>query len=64
MLQDAERVWREFRDRECAFETADTEAGTIHPMEVMICLEAMTRQRIRDLQRQLDCEEGDLTCVH
>ena len=61
-LRDAQRLWMSFRDKECDFETLGTAAGSIHPMEVAICLARLTRARTADLKAQLDCEEGDLTC--
>ena len=63
LLEDAERAWIAFRDRECAFETATSRGGTIHSMEVAICRTKETRARVKELQRQLACPEGDLTCV-
>ena len=63
LLQAAERAWVAFRDQECEFETAVTRGGSIHPMEVSICLARLTRERSKELQRQLSCPEGDLSCV-
>ena len=63
LLQAAERAWVTFRDQECEFETAVTRGGSIHPMEVSICLTRLTRERSKELKRQLSCPEGDLGCV-
>ena len=63
LLEAAERAWISFRDQECAFETAVTRGGTIHSMEVAICLTRLTRARAAELKRQLACPEGDLSCV-
>ena len=63
-LQQAEQAWMQYRDKQCAFETAGTRAGTIHPIEVSICLTAKTQAHIEELQQQLNCPEGDPTCMH
>ena len=62
LLKTAERNWLAFRDSECEFETAGSEGGTIHPMESSICLTDKTRARVKELQAQANCAEGDLTC--
>jgi uncharacterized protein YecT (DUF1311 family) len=63
LLRDAEKAWIVYRDKECAFETSLTVGGNIHPMVVAECLETLTRARQKELQRQLDCQEGDMSCV-
>ena len=62
LLKTAEKSWLAYRDSECEFETADSEGGSIQPMEDSICLTEKTKARIKELQTQSDCEEGDLTC--
>ena len=64
LLQQAEQAWIEYRDKECAFETAGTREGTIHPIEVSICLTAKTQIHLDELQQQLNCPDGDPTCMH
>lgn len=64
LLQEAERAWVPYRDKECEFETAGTRQGTIHPIEVSHCLTAKTRAHIAELQSQLHCPDGDPTCMH
>lgn len=62
LLKAAEKKWTAYRDSECEFETADSEGGSIHPMEGLICLVEKTKARIKELQAQSSCAEGDLTC--
>jgi len=62
LLKTAEKTWIAFRDSECTFETASSEGGSIQPMEYSGCLSELTRARIKQLQAQRDCAEGDLTC--
>ena len=62
-LQAAEEAWIRFRDRECAFIGAPTAGGSIHGMIVAQCHARLTLVRVKDLEAQLDCREGDLSCV-
>lgn len=62
-LQAAEEAWIRFRDRECAFIGAPTAGGSIHGMIVAQCQARLTLVRVKDLEAQLNCQEGDLSCV-
>lgn len=61
-LRAAQRAWLDYRDKECAFETAGSGGGSIHPMVETECRTALTRQQTARLKAQLDCQEGDLSC--
>ena len=61
-LQTAQQSWLRFHDQECEFETMGTVGGSIHSMIVAICLTRLTDQRVKDLEAQLNCQEGDLSC--
>jgi uncharacterized protein YecT (DUF1311 family) len=61
-LQVAQQSWLHFRDQECEFETMGTVGGSIHSMIVAICLARLTDQRVKDLDAQLNCQEGNLSC--
>ncbi|MFZ5783006.1 MAG: lysozyme inhibitor LprI family protein [Pseudomonadota bacterium] len=61
-LQTAQQSWQRFRDQECEFETMGTVGGSIHSMIVANCLARLTDQRVKDLEAQLNCQEGDLSC--
>lgn len=62
-LQTAQQSWLRFRDQECEFETAGTVGGSIHSMIVATCLARLSDQRTRDLEKLLNCQEGDLSCA-
>jgi uncharacterized protein YecT (DUF1311 family) len=64
LLQQAEQAWAQYRDKQCAFETAGARVVPIHPVAVSTCLWEKTRAHIEELQHQLNCPEGDPTCVH
>ena len=62
LLKTAQRAWIGFRDAECTYETNLTVGGTINSMEDTICRTEKTNARIKELNAQLHCAEGDLTC--
>ena len=61
-LQTAQRAWLAYRDAECAFETAGSADGSIHPFVLSQCLEGLTRAQTGLLAAQANCAEGDLSC--
>lgn len=61
-LREVEKVWLQFRDLECEFETVGTEGGSIHPLVLLNCKTRLTDRRVEDLETQLNCQEGDLSC--
>jgi uncharacterized protein YecT (DUF1311 family) len=62
-LREAQRAWLRFRDLECEFETLGTNDGTVHPMLLLMCKTGLTQMRTTQLVAQIECEEGDLSCV-
>lgn len=62
-LLKAQRTWLAFRDAECALEALGETGGTARPMIYNQCLSGLTQLRAEQLQRRLDCQEGDLTCI-
>ncbi|MDX8499642.1 lysozyme inhibitor LprI family protein [Mesorhizobium sp. VK4C] len=63
LLQTAQRAWIAFRDAECAYSTADSEGGSIHPMEVSQCLTELTNERTKQLTSGPNCQDGDPSCA-
>jgi uncharacterized protein YecT (DUF1311 family) len=61
-LQAAQETWLRFRDQECEFETMGTKGGSIHPTVVAECRRRLTDQRIKDLEAQANCQEGNVSC--
>ncbi|TPN78569.1 lysozyme inhibitor LprI family protein [Mesorhizobium sp. CU2] len=62
LLQTAQRAWITFRDAECAYTTADSVGGSIHPMEVSQCLTGLTIARTKQITSGANCKEGDVNC--
>lgn len=63
-LRDAERAWLAFRDKECAFESLGSAGGSVQPMVIAQCRQRLTEARIKDIEQQSHCEEGDVACGH
>ncbi len=62
-LRDAQRAWIPFRDKECAFRTQPYADGSVYSTLVETCKTELTKVRLAQLQHQLQCPEGDLSCV-
>jgi uncharacterized protein YecT (DUF1311 family) len=62
-LTDAERAWIAYRDKECAFEVGpQQDGGSIWPMEMSNCLEAVTAARLSALTKLRSCTAGVSAC--
>ena len=62
-LRDAQRASIPFRDKECAFRTQPYAGGSVYATLVETCKADLTKVRLTQLQHQLQCPEGDLSCV-
>lgn len=62
VLKAAEKAWLSYRDAECSYETNGTVGGTINSTMFTQCKAAKTNARLKELNAQLHCAEGDLSC--
>jgi uncharacterized protein YecT (DUF1311 family) len=62
LAEDAENAWIGYRDKQCAFQTSGA-GGTIRPLIQYDCLDEKTNVHAAELNRQLNCQEGDPSCV-
>ena len=62
VFKSAEKAWIAYRDAECNFETNGTAGGSINSMMLTQCRTEKTNARIKELNAQLHCDEGDLSC--
>jgi len=62
LFEAAQRSWRAWRDAECEYETNGTAGGSINSMIQTQCRTAKTNGRLKELDAQLHCGEGDLSC--
>lgn len=62
MLDGVQQTWPRFREEECAFETRGSVGGSVHRMVVFGCKTTLTNERSKQLEHQLNCQEGDFFC--
>ncbi|MCP5362256.1 MAG: DUF1311 domain-containing protein [Hyphomicrobiales bacterium] len=62
ILEQAQKAWELFVEHQCAFHTFGSIGGTMHSVALMECQSEMARIYTELLQRQLYCEEGNLSC--
>lgn len=62
LLVSAQKRWVAFRNAECAFTSSAGVDGSIYPLLVTQCREALTNKRIDELKPMLNCQEGDMSC--
>ncbi len=63
LLRQVQTEWLQYRVKACEFEKSGIEGGSAAPMINWQCQARLTRERTAELQRFLDCKEGDLSCV-
>lgn len=63
LLRTAQKEWLDYRTAVCDFEASAVRGGSAEPMVRVMCQTRLTRERTNELRRQLNCPEGDLTCL-
>lgn len=53
-LVEAQRAWIQFRDKECKYEAAESEGGSIYPLLYAGCLTRLTKVRTKELKDLAD----------
>jgi uncharacterized protein YecT (DUF1311 family) len=61
-FKDIERAWVAYKDKQCQWETAGDEGGSIWTMEYNQCEIEKTDARIRELERAAGCTGSVSTC--
>jgi uncharacterized protein YecT (DUF1311 family) len=63
MLRASEKAWLGYRDAQCRLVASGVEGGSAQPMVTADCLGDLTTARLKELNFQLTCQEGDMTCL-
>jgi uncharacterized protein YecT (DUF1311 family) len=63
MLKASEKAWIGYRDAQCKLVASGVDGGSAQPMVTANCLGDMTEARLKELNHQLTCQEGDMTCL-
>lgn len=61
-LRAAERAWIGYRDAQCAFEGSGYAGGSMQPLVIDGCAEALTQRRTAELKRALSCAKDGAGC--
>lgn len=61
-LIEAQKAWEFYRKSQCDFETFGLRTGSAYSSVYANCLSNYTSQQGESLLRQLNCEEGFLSC--
>jgi uncharacterized protein YecT (DUF1311 family) len=62
LFDRSQRAWVEYRRAACDFESSGVSGGSAQAMIQEACLENLTQERLKYIQRLSQCEEGDLSC--
>jgi uncharacterized protein YecT (DUF1311 family) len=63
MLHASEKAWIGYRDAQCKLVASGVDGGSAQPMVKANCLGDLTEARLKELNYQLTCQEGDMTCL-
>lgn len=63
LLISSQAAWLAYRTAYCSFVSSAVEGGSIQPTIRGACLADMARLRTKELEHQLNCREGDMSCV-
>jgi uncharacterized protein YecT (DUF1311 family) len=63
LLRRSQEAWLAYRTAYCSFVSSAVQGGSFQPTTRNICQLDLTRARLKELEHQLTCQEGDLSCV-
>ena len=63
LLRSSQEAWLAYRTAYCSFVSSAVQGGSFQPTARNICLADMARLRLKELEHQLTCQEGDMSCV-
>jgi uncharacterized protein YecT (DUF1311 family) len=63
LLRFSERAWVDYRKKQCDLISYPTTGGSVQPMITNECWTGLTEDRVKFIQSQLHCEDGDLICL-
>lgn len=62
-LEEAKKAWQDFRKKQCEFNSSGVLDGSAHNMVMSDCYISLTIDYSKLLLSQINCEEGNLSCV-
>lgn len=58
LLKDSQRLWNQFRDKDCEFESSPVKNGSMFMYVKSACLIEKTERRTFELTNMADCKRG------
>ena len=63
-LKEAQKLWVQFREKDCSFETSSVKKGSMYPYVLSSCLVNRSEKRILELENMANCKNGtEPSCV-
>jgi uncharacterized protein YecT (DUF1311 family) len=63
LLRSSQEAWLVYRAAYCAFVSSAVQGSSFQPTIRNICFADMARIRLKELEHQHTCREGDMSCV-
>ncbi|MNG56827.1 hypothetical protein D3C78_185170 [compost metagenome] len=64
MLKNSQRLWVQFRDKDCEFESSPVKNGSMFTYVNSVCLIEKADKRILELSNMSDCKKGtEPSCI-
>jgi uncharacterized protein YecT (DUF1311 family) len=57
-LKESQRLWVQFKERDCAFEASSLKGGSMYSYSLSTCLIDRTEKRISELKNMMNCKNG------
>jgi len=62
MLSRSQKAWLEYQSTYCSFIVSANEGGSIVRLTGSRCYADIAKSRLRELEYQVNCQEGDVGC--
>jgi uncharacterized protein YecT (DUF1311 family) len=62
LFDKSQAAWESYRRATCDFESSGVSRGSVQPMVVSGCLEALAKERLRYIETLSTCEKGNINC--
>ncbi|MCH7333995.1 lysozyme inhibitor LprI family protein [Acinetobacter modestus] len=63
-LKESQKLWGQFKDKDCAFESSPVKKGSMYPYVLSSCLVNRNEKRIVELENMMSCKNGtEPSCI-
>ena len=57
-LKISQRLWVQFKEKDCAFEASPVKNGSMYSYTLAACLAERTEKRMNELENMMNCKKG------